>query len=131
MESADKYGFGSPFCTDEYLANDNRYLNWRNCKRIKMAQTYPINIWINEERYEKLQKVGLGDMTKDVLAGMRVLQIQCDEQQKDKLLALYPMAKFDSATTKSIELLPPEVKNRMFELVIEKKTLDVMNEFLK
>ena len=96
-----------------------------------MAQTYPINIWINEERYEKLQKVGLGGMTKDVLAGMRVLQIQCNEQQKDKLLALYPMAKFDSATTKSIELLPPEVKNRMFELVIEKKTLDVMDEFLK
>ena len=96
-----------------------------------MAQVYPINIWINEERYEKLQKVGLAGMTKDVLAGMRVLQIQCSEQQKDKLLSLYPMAKFDSATTKSIELLPAEVKNRMFELVIKNKTLDVMNVFLK
>ncbi len=96
-----------------------------------MAQTYPINIWINEERYEKLQKVGLGGMTRDVLAGMRVLQIQCDEQQKDKLLSLYPMAKFDSATTKSIELLPADVKNRMFELVIKNKALDVISEFLK
>ncbi len=96
-----------------------------------MEQTYPINIWINEERYEKLQKVGLAGMTKDVLAGMRVLQIQCSEQQKDKLLAMYPMAKFDSATTKSIELLPAEVKNRMFELAINNKTLDVMNVFLK
>ncbi len=96
-----------------------------------MAQTYPINIWINEERYEKLHQVSLASMTRDVLAGMRVLQIQCNEQQKDKLLALYPMAKFDSATTKSIELLPADAKNRMFELVIEKKTLDVINEFLK
>ncbi len=96
-----------------------------------MAQTYPINIWINEERYEKLQEVALAGMTKDVLAGMRVLQIQCNEQQKDKLLAMYPMAKFDSATTKSIELLPAEVKNRMFELAIKNKTLDVMNVFLK
>jgi len=96
-----------------------------------MAQTYPINIWINEERYEKLQKVGLAEMTKDVLAGMRVLQIQCNEHQKDKLLAMYPMAKFDSATTKSIELLPPEIKNRMFELVIKNKTLSVIDEFLK
>ncbi len=96
-----------------------------------MAQTYPINIWINEERYEKLQKVGLAGMTKDVLAGMRVLQIQCSEQQKDKLLAMYPMAKFDSATTKSIELLPAEVKNRMFEIVIKNKALDVIGEFFK
>ena len=96
-----------------------------------MAQMYPINIWINEERYEKLQKVSLGGMTKDVLAGMRVLQIQCSEQQKDKLLSLYPMAKFDSATTKSIELLPADVKNRMFELVVKNKVLDVIDEFLK
>ena len=96
-----------------------------------MIQHYPINIWINEERYEKLQKVGLAGMTKDVLAGMRVLQIQCDEQQKDKLLSMYPMAKFDSATTKSIELLPADVKNKMFELAIKNKTLDVMDEFLK
>jgi hypothetical protein len=95
-----------------------------------MAQTYPINIWINEERYEKLQKVGLAEMTKDVLAGMRVLQIQCSEQQKGKLLSLYPMAKFDSATTKSIELLPAEVKAKLFEMVIEKKKLDIMGEFL-
>jgi len=97
-----------------------------------MAQkTYPINIWINEERYEKLQKVGLAGMAKDVLAGMRVLQIQCSEQQKDKLLSLYPMAKFDSATTKSIELLPADVKNKMFELVVKNESLDVMDEFLK
>ena len=96
-----------------------------------MAQTYPINIWINEERYEKLHQVGLGGMAKEVLAGMKVLQIQCDEQQKDKLLSLYPMAKFDSATTKSIELLPADVKNLMFELVVKNKTLDVISEFLK
>ena len=86
-----------------------------------MAQIFPINIWINEERYEKLQRVGLASMTKDVLAGMRVLQIQCNEQQKDKLLAMYPIAKFDSATTKSIELLPADVKSRLFDLVVEKK----------
>lgn len=89
-----------------------------------------IYIWINEERYEKLQQIGLASMTKDVLAGMKVLQIHCNEQQKDELLSLYPMAKFDSATTKSIELLPADVKNRMFGLVIEHKTLNVMDKFL-
>jgi hypothetical protein len=96
-----------------------------------IPQTYPINIWINEERYKKLQNVGLAGMTKDVLAGMRVLQIHCNERQKDKLLSLYPMAKFDSATTKSIELLPAEVKNQVFELVIKNKRLDIIEDFLR
>ena len=96
-----------------------------------MAEKYPINIWINDERYEKLQEAGLANMTEDVLAGMRVLKLQCTEEQKDEILKVYPMAKFDTATTQSIELLPPKVKDKMFNLVIENKSLDVMEEFLK
>jgi len=91
---------------------------------------YPINIWINEERNEKLCQVEINNLAKDVLAGMKVLQLQCTEKQKDKILKLYPMAKFDSATTKSIELLPPEVKGKMFDLVIEKKSIEVIDDFL-
>jgi hypothetical protein len=96
-----------------------------------MAETYPINIWINEERYDKLNRVGLADVTKDALAGMKVLQLRCSEEQKEKILKLYPMAKYDAATTKSIELLPPGVKNRMFDLVIKRRSLDIINEYLK
>jgi len=96
-----------------------------------MAETYPINIWINEERYEKLKKAGLANLTKDALAGMKVLQLQCTKEQKDRILKLYPVAKFDSATTKSIELLPAEVKNKMFDLAIKRRNLDIMEEFLK
>jgi hypothetical protein len=96
-----------------------------------LAEGYPINLWINEDRYERLNKVGLADMTKDVLAGMKLLQLQCTKEQRDMLLKLYPMAKFDSATTKSIELLPPQAKDKMFDLIIEKKSLDVIDEFLK
>ncbi len=96
-----------------------------------MAEKYPINIWINDERYEKLQEAGLADMTEDVLAGMRVLKLQCTEEQKDQILKVYPMAKFDTATTRSIELLPPQVKDKMFNLVVKNKSLDVVEEFLK
>jgi len=96
-----------------------------------MAENYPINIWINEERNEKLCKVDMDSLAKDVLAGMKVLQLQCSEQQKDKILKLYPMAKFDSSTTKSIELLPAEVKEDLFNLIIEQKSLDIIKEFLK
>jgi hypothetical protein len=96
-----------------------------------MAEKYPINIWINEERYEKLSKVGLADMTGDVLAGMKVLRLYCTAEQKEQLLKLYSTAKYDSATTKSIELLPAEVKDKMFDLVIKRKRLSVIEEFLK
>lgn len=52
------------------------------------------------------------------------------EQQRDAILQKFPMAKCDSATTKSIELLPRDVKDRIFDLVVEKNTLDVIDAFL-
>jgi hypothetical protein len=96
-----------------------------------MAEKHPINIWINEERHEKLNKVGLADITEDVLAGMKVLRLYCTAKQKNQLLKFYSMAKYDSATTKSIELLPAEVKDEIFDLVIKRKRLDIIEEFLK
>lgn len=95
-----------------------------------MAETYPINIWINEERFEKLRASGLADMAREVLAGMKVLPVPTTEKQRDEILKLFPTAKFDTATTKSIELLPREVKDKIFELVIMEKSLNVIDEFL-
>jgi len=96
-----------------------------------MAEKYPINLWVNEERYEKLKNAGLADMCKEKLAGLKVIQVFADEAQKDQILKLYPMAKFDSSTTKSIELLPRDVKDRIFDLVVEKKSIEVIDDFLK
>lgn len=96
-----------------------------------MAEKYPINIWVNEERYDKLNKAGLADMCKEMLAGLKVIQVFTNDAQKDKVLKLFPTAKFDSATTKSIELLPREVKDEIFNLVVKKKNIDIMDEFLK
>ncbi|RKO67487.1 MULTISPECIES: DUF6955 family protein [Desulfofundulus] len=90
-----------------------------------------INIWINEERYEKLQKAGLANMAEEALAGLKVIKVPCTEEQKDKVLKVFPTAKYDSATTKSIELLPREVKDKIFDLVVEKQSIDVMDDFLK
>ena len=96
-----------------------------------MSETYSINIWINEERDKKLREVGLANMTKDALAGMKVLQLKYTEKQKNEILELYPMTKFDTSTTKSIELLPEEVKNKMFELIIKRKNINIIDEFLE
>jgi hypothetical protein len=93
-------------------------------------ETYPINLWINEERLDKLQSAGLAAMCKEVLAGLKVLAVPNTAEQRDKVLKLFPMAKFDTATTKSIELLPKFVKDKIFDLVVARKKIDVMGEFL-
>ncbi len=92
---------------------------------------FPINIWINEERYAKLQQAGLGSRPEEMLAGLKVLRVYANEAERDKILKVFPTAKFDSATTKSIELLPRDVKDKIFDKVVEKKSVDIMSEFLK
>lgn len=93
-------------------------------------ERYPISLWVNEDRLEKLQNVGLAGMAKEVLAGLKVLEVPCNDAQKDKVLKVFPMAKFDSATTRSIELLPKDVKDKIFDLVVKEKSLEVMDKFL-
>jgi hypothetical protein len=96
-----------------------------------MAEVFPINIWINEDRLAKLQKAGLDGLTQEMLAGLKVLRIPTDEKQRDEVLKIFPMAKYDSATTKTIELLPKDVKDKIFDMVVQKKTVDIMDDFIK
>ena len=95
-----------------------------------MADKFPINIWVNEERFEKLQKAGLADMCEEMLAGLKVFRVYCNETQRDKVLKTFPTAKFDSATTQSIELLPKDVKDKIFDKIVEKKSVEIMDDFL-
>ncbi|MFH1090894.1 MAG: hypothetical protein V1742_04920 [Pseudomonadota bacterium] len=94
-------------------------------------QKYPINIWINETRYDKLKDAGLADMCEEMLAGLKVLRVYANDAQRDKVLKAFPTAKFDSATTKSIELLPRKVKDKIFDKIVEKKSVEIMEDFLK
>ncbi len=96
-----------------------------------MADKYPINLWVNEERYQKLEKAGLAGMCQEMLAGLKCIQVYCNDAQRDKVLKVFPTAKFDSATTKSIELLPRKVKDKIFDLVVQKQKIDIMDDFLK
>ena len=93
-------------------------------------EKFPINIWINEERYAKLQKAGLGELPEEMLAGLKVLRVYANAVERDKILKVFPTAKFDSATTKSIELLPRDVKDKIFDKVVEKESVDIMADFL-
>ncbi|OGP60887.1 MAG: hypothetical protein A2V65_05565 [Deltaproteobacteria bacterium RBG_13_49_15] len=94
-------------------------------------EKFPINIWINEERFSKLQKSGLDRLCEEMLAGLKVLRVYANAAERDKILKLWPKAKFDSATTKSIELLPKDVKDKIFDKVVQKQSVDIMADFLK
>jgi hypothetical protein len=91
---------------------------------------FPINIWVNEERYEKLREAKLADMCEEMLAGLKVIRVYANEAQRDKILKVFPTAKFDTATTKSIELLPKDVKDTIFDKVVERKSIDILDDFL-
>lgn len=91
---------------------------------------YPINIWVNEERFEKLQQAGLAEMCEEMLAGLKVIRVYANDTQRDKILKVFPTAKFDSATTKSIELLPRDVKDKIFDKVVDQQNIDILDDFL-
>jgi len=99
----------------------------------KQAGSIKINVWINEERLEALEKAGMAQLAEDAFAGMKLLAISTTEEQKDLLLERYPSAKYDSATTRSIELLPKQAKDRLLGLSIEMHSTgpEVLGRFLE
>lgn len=92
-----------------------------------------INVWINDVRLAVLQEAGLAEMAKEAFAGMKRLAISATEDQKNLLLQRYPSAKYDSATTRSIELLPKLAKDSLFDLSIKMHSTgpEVVGRFLE
>ncbi len=81
----------------------------------------PIFLWVNEERYDMLHKAGLADVTEERLAGLKVMQVYATDEQA-KILLAKRSAKHDTSTTGSIELLPPEFKNKLFQKALDLKS---------
>jgi len=90
----------------------------------------PIYIWINETRYAELEKAGLDGYTEERLAGLKVLVVYADDEQAKRFVNEFG-AKHDTSTTGSIELLPANIKNKIYEKVVEKNSLDVISDVLK
>lgn len=99
----------------------------------KSQSDIKINVWINDVRLAALQEAGLAEMAKEAFAGMKRLAISATEEQKDLLLQRYPSAKYDSATTRSIELLPKLAKDSLFDLSIKLHSTgpEVVGRFLE
>ncbi len=92
-----------------------------------------INVWINEERFDALQKAEMSEYANEAFAGMMLLEIHATEEQKDLLLQRYQSAKYDSATTRSIELLPKQAKDRLFDLSLAMRSTgpEVTSRFIE
>jgi hypothetical protein len=97
------------------------------------ASDIKINVWINDDRLETLQKAGMAQLAKEAFAGMKLLAISATEEQKDLILERYTSAKYDSSTTGSIELLPKQAKDKLLDLSIEMRSTgpEVTDRFLE
>lgn len=92
-----------------------------------------VNVWINEARLDALADAGMADAAREAFAGMKLLEIYATEEQKNVVLQRFPRAKYDSATTRSIELLPKKAKDRLLDLSIKMHSTgpDVVDRFLQ
>lgn len=92
-----------------------------------------INVWINPERLDALENAGMDEFAEEAFAGMKRLAIYTTEEQKNLLLQRFVGAKYDSATTHSIELLPKQAKDKLLELAIQLRSTgpEVTDRFLQ
>jgi len=79
-----------------------------------------IYIWLSEEMSRKLEELEL-NYARDVLGGMKRIEIDVEQEIVEEIVKLFPNAKVDSSTTKSIELLPRSFKNEILRIIVEKR----------
>ncbi|ACP36539.1 conserved hypothetical protein [Sulfolobus islandicus L.S.2.15] len=79
-----------------------------------------IYIWLSEEMSRKLEELGL-NYAREVLGGMKRIEIDVKQEIVEEIVKLFPNAKVDSSTTKSIELLPRSFKNEVLRIIVEKR----------
>jgi len=79
-----------------------------------------IYIWINEDTSKKLEEIG-SNYVKEVFGGMKRIEIEVEEGLLKEIVKIFPSAKVDTSTTKSIELLPKSFKDEILKIIIEKK----------
>ena len=91
--------------------------------------TLSIIIWLNKGRMEKIRKVGLEHLTKNIFADMYAIAVPVNDVQKEVIVKEFPQVKI--TTTDTIELFPRDAKNMLFELIIEKRSVDVIDEFIR
>ena len=83
---------------------------------------YYINIFMNDDRQQKLADAGLAGQITDV-DGKKAIRVPVSEKEHKKLTKGFPDLTFDAS---SACVLPETPENTLFDIVCNMKTIDVM-----
>ncbi|MBW1777233.1 MAG: hypothetical protein JRI76_00400 [Deltaproteobacteria bacterium] len=86
-----------------------------------MADAY-INVFLNDERIQKLQEMGLADRIGEI-DGKKAIQVEMTKKDQKKLVKGYPGLTFDAAQAC---VLPEQAEELLWKIITETKSLDVM-----
>lgn len=83
---------------------------------------YLITIFLNDDRQQKLEGAGLTDKIITV-DGKKAIQVEMNAKEHKKLIKGFTDLTFDASNTC---VLPDEADEKLFNIVADMKTLDVM-----
>ena len=83
---------------------------------------YLINVFLDDDRQKKIEASGLGDKIVTV-DGKKAIQIDMVAKEQKKLVKGFPDLSFDASNAC---VLPAEADTKLFNIVVEMKTTDVM-----
>jgi len=83
---------------------------------------YYINIFVDDEKQQKLEGVGLGGEIKDI-GGRRAIQVPVTVKEQKKLVKGYPSLVFDASNSCT---LPANAEQTLMDIIVSAKSIDVM-----
>jgi hypothetical protein len=83
---------------------------------------YLINVFLDDARLKKLEAAGLADKVV-TLAGKKAVQVEMSAKEQKKLAKGFTDLTFDASNAC---VLPAEAEEKLFNIVADMKTLDVM-----
>ncbi|HBI15871.1 MAG TPA: hypothetical protein DDY20_10230 [Desulfobulbaceae bacterium] len=83
---------------------------------------YFINIFLNDEKIQKLTDAGLAGNIKEI-DGKKAIQVKASDKEQKKMVKGFPGLAFDA---NNACVLPEAAENTVFDIVCNMKTIDVM-----
>ena len=83
---------------------------------------YYINIFLNDEKQQKIEGAGLASHIKDI-NGKTAVQVDVSAKEQKNLVKGFPDISFDSANAC---VLPEKAENTLLDIICNMKTIDVM-----
>lgn len=89
---------------------------------------YVINVFLDDEKINKLQEVSLGDQVVEV-GGKKAVKVPLPDKNQRKFKKAFPQVVLNDQTGE-VDNFPEDSADLLFDVVIENKNLDIMSFFL-